>query len=81
MKISAAEIDRTLLRLAAERPGGTYCPSEAARALAPDDWRPLMPAIREAAQRLVEAGQLRCTQRGQPASPTLARGPIRLSGK
>jgi hypothetical protein len=48
---SDAEIAAALLRLAAERDGKTFCPSEAARALSPNNWRALMPAIREEAER------------------------------
>jgi len=76
---SRAEIESALLRVAAARVGGTFCPSEVARELRPEDWRPLMPAIREVAEHLVEEGRLRCWQKGAPASPTQARGPIRLS--
>jgi hypothetical protein len=72
-------IEATLLRLAAARTAGaTLCPSEAARALA-TDWRPLMPAVRAIAARLVAQGKLRCTQRGRPADPLTARGPVRLA--
>ncbi|MBF9030235.1 DUF3253 domain-containing protein [Rhodobacterales bacterium HKCCE3408] len=54
--------------------GKTFCPSEAARALA-SDWRPLMPEIRRVAATL----PLVATQRGRPVDPLSARGPIRLS--
>ena len=78
MSPSSAEIAAALLRLAEERGEKTFCPSEVPRALSPD-WRALMPAIREEAERLVEAGKLRCSQNGELASPLRARGPIRLS--
>ena len=78
MSPSSAEIAAALLRLAEERGEKTFCPSEIARALSPD-WRALMPASREEAERLVQAGQLSCSQSGEPASPLRARGPIRLS--
>ncbi len=74
-----AEIRDALLHFASTRSGGTFCPSEVARELSPEDWRPLMTAIRGVAGRLVEEGRLRCWQKGAPASPTEARGPIRLS--
>jgi hypothetical protein len=74
-----AEIRNALLRLATARADGTFCPSEVARELRPDDWRPLMPMIREEAERLVGEGRLHCWQGGEPASPTRASGPIRLS--
>lgn len=72
-------IEAALLRLAADR-RGTFCPSEAARALAPD-WRPLMPEVRRVAGRLVEEERLVATQRGCPVEPTEAKGPIRLAGR
>lgn len=53
--------------------GATFCPSEAARALA-SDWRPLMPRVRAVAAGL----PLRATQGGVEVDPVLARGPIRL---
>lgn len=70
--------DAILSRAAVCRPGTTFCPSEVARALA-DDWRPLMPAIREEAARLAAEGRLRVTQGGAPADALTAKGPIRLS--
>jgi hypothetical protein len=57
--------------------GATLCPSEAARAVA-SDWRPLMEPARQAARRLVAAGQLEITQGGRVVDPSTARGPIRL---
>ncbi len=70
---------RLLLDLAQESANGaTFCPSEVARRAA-TDWRPLMPRVRELAADLVAAGQLVCTQRGEPAHPLTTRGAIRLS--
>jgi len=58
----------------------SICPSEVARALAPEAWRPLMPRIRDVARLLADAGRLQLTQRGRPLAPdTVPRGPIRLS--
>jgi hypothetical protein len=58
-------------------PGRTICPSEAARALAPD-WRALMPAVRAEAARMQAEGLIAATQRGAPVRADAARGPIRL---
>ncbi len=58
--------------------GATFCPSEVARAIRPDDWRPLMEPVRRAARRLVAAGSLDMLQRGRIVDPSTARGPIRL---
>ena len=55
------------------------CPSEVARLLAPDQWRALMPQVREVASHLAAQGQLEITQRGVAVSPAGPwRGPIRL---
>ena len=56
----------------------TICPSEAARRLAPDHWRSLLPATRNAARRLVSKGVIQILQKGAVIDPTKARGPIRL---
>ena len=64
--------------LARVRAGGTVCPSEAARAVSPDDWRPLMQAARSAARRLVVAGAAEITQGGHVVDSSTAHGPIRV---
>ncbi|MDJ0786432.1 MAG: DUF3253 domain-containing protein [Myxococcota bacterium] len=56
----------------------SICPSEAARAVAGDEWRDWMERTRSAARRLAAAGRIQITQRGQPVDPATARGPIRL---
>lgn len=71
--IRAALTDLALQRGA----GRTFCPSEAARALS-SDWRPLMPRIRTVAAAMQAEGALAVTQKGAPADPVTARGPIRL---
>ncbi|MEE4349731.1 MAG: DUF3253 domain-containing protein [Pacificimonas sp.] len=81
---STASIEAELLALAAERgPDRTFCPSEAARRLVGDQeeaaWRALMPTIRAVAADLTAAGTLVCTQKGAPAHPVDAKGPIRLA--
>lgn len=68
-----------LLEWAEQRGPRSFCPSEPARALGPD-WRAALPALREAAARLVEEGALRCTQRGRVVNPRTARGPVRFTG-
>ena len=75
-------LERTILDLLERRrAGATICPSEAARAVAPDDWRPLMEPARQAARRLVARGALDITQRGQVVDPSTAKGPIRLRAR
>lgn len=71
-----AEI-RTLLDK--RKNGASICPSDVARAVAPDDWRPLMEPVRRAAWRLVDAGEVRITQGGETVDdPDSVKGPIRI---
>lgn len=70
-----AEIAQALTALAQARGRGkTFCPSEAARVISPDNWRALMPGVRRVAETL----PLVATQKGRPVDPLTARGPIRL---
>src|SRR5438128_958261 len=74
-----AQLRAVILELLDRRaPGKTICPSDAARALAGSDFRPLMPAVRAAAADLVDAGEIEVTQRGEAIDVAHARGPIRL---
>lgn len=60
------------------RSGATICPSEAARAVDPGDWRDLMEPARAAARRLVDAGRVEILQSGRVVDPSTAKGPIRI---
>lgn len=74
-EVTDEAIAAALMEIARRRgPGKSFCPSEAARALAAD-WRPLMPDVRRVAAGL----PLGATQRGRPVDPLDATGPIRLS--
>jgi hypothetical protein len=75
-----AELERTILSLLADRrPTSTICPSDAARAVGTaDGWRSLMDPARDAARRLVEAGEVVITQKGKVVDLDTARGPIRI---
>lgn len=74
-----AALERAITDLLRQRPrGGTICPSEVARAVAPDGWRALMERTRAAARRLVAAGEVEITQRGRIVDPSTAKGPIRI---
>lgn len=73
------KVQEAILEMIAVRgPGRTICPSEVARHLCPDDWRPLMPVVRQAADSLRIAGRLRITQGGADVDLRTVRGPIRL---
>ena len=72
-------LETALLTLLAARAGGaTVCPSEAARAVGGEDWRPPTEPARAAARRLVSAGAGLITQGGRVVDPSTARGPIRV---
>jgi hypothetical protein len=67
-----------ILRQTAERGAEkSICPSEVARALAPE-WRPLLPRVREAAVALAEAGRIDILRKGKPVDPRDFRGVYRL---
>lgn len=71
------QLEETLVGLC-ER-STSVCPSEAARAVGGEDWRPLMEPARMAARRLVAAGTHVITQRGRVVDPSTAKGPIRVA--
>jgi len=72
-------LEAAILALLDGRPnGGSICPSEAARAVSPDDWRPLMEPARRAARRLVARNLVNITQKGRPVDPSMFKGPIRI---
>jgi hypothetical protein len=74
--VALEEAIRSLL--ASRAAGATICPSEAARVVAAEEWRPLMEPARAAARRLVVAGEVEITQAGRVVDPSTARGPIRI---
>ena len=79
MAVAEADVRRTIEDLLARRAAGrTICPSDAARALAPEDWRPLMDPVRDVAFAMADRGELEVTQRGEVVDGRAARGPIRL---
>lgn len=78
--LTEAEVQAAILQLVEQRGlSASACPSEVARALCPDDWRVLMPQVREAARLLALRGKVQITQRGKVVSDDdPAPGPIRL---
>jgi hypothetical protein len=73
------DLERRVLAMLADRArSSTICPSDVARAVAPDDWRPLMEPVRQAARRLVARGEVEITQKGAVVDPSTAKGPIRI---
>ena len=74
-----ARLRAVILELLERRgPGKTICPSDAARAVAGTDFRPLMDVARAAAAELVADGEIEVTQGGKVVDIAQAHGPIRL---
>jgi hypothetical protein len=73
------QLERSILDLLKQRPrGASICPSEVAKKVGGDDWRPLMERTRRAARRLVNDGRVVITQKGCVIDASQARGPIRI---
>ena len=69
----------TLLRLAAERgPAKSLCPTDVARAVSAEEWRPLLGAVRKVAADLARQGKIEILRKGKPINPDDMRGVIRL---
>jgi hypothetical protein len=74
-----ARIRAQVIALVEERGiGKTICPSEVARAVRPDDWRPLLKKVRQAAKSLADNGQISIFRKGKPIPTDQVRGVIRL---
>lgn len=79
LRTQGAELEAAVLAAVDARTGSaTTCPSEIARAVSPEDWRPLMEPVREAARRLQVAGAVEWLQGGHVIDPSTAKGPVRL---
>jgi hypothetical protein len=77
--VSPEQIRDTILGLLDQRdPGKTICPSDAARALAAEAFRPLMDPVRAVVAELVAEGKIEVTQHGKVVDISTAHGPVRL---
>ncbi len=79
--MSAQDLDlerRIIAMLAGRARSSSICPSDVAREVSPDNWRPLMEPVRRAARRLVDRGEVEITQAGSVVDPSTAKGPIRI---
>ena len=73
-------IDAAILQLCQARgPAKSICPSEAAKALGGDAWRPWLKPVRARAQALAAAGRLRILRKGRVVDPGSVKGVIRLA--
>lgn len=80
MTDDAAITAEILRQTAALGPRKSICPSDVARALAPDEaaWRPLMGRVRHAALALQATGQVDILRKGKAVPREEVRGVIRL---
>ncbi len=79
MLADSHHLEKVLLQLLQTRgEGKTVCPSEVARSVSPQNWRPLMQPVREAASSMIEKGKIEATQKGRVVNLKDARGPVRL---
>ena len=74
--MSASPRETALTLLASRAADATVCPSEVARAIAPEAWRAAMPSVHAAVDTLVEEGRVQLSWKGE----TLAKrsGPYRI---
>ena len=61
-----------------DKPPPSIDPSEVARRIDPENWKPLLETVRKAARRLVVRGCVVITRDGRPVDPDRARGRIRI---
>jgi len=72
-------ITAAILRIAAERgPEKSLCPTDVARAVSTENWRPLLSAVRKVAADLARQGKIEILRKGKPINPDDMRGVIRL---
>jgi len=72
-------ITDAMLRIAAERgPEKSLCPTDVARAVSAENWRPLLGAVRKVAADLARDGKIEILRKGKPISPDEIKGVIRL---
>ena len=72
-------ITDALLRIAAERgPEKSLCPTDVARAVSAENWRPVLSAVRKVAADLARQGKIEILRKGKPINPDDMRGVVRL---
>jgi hypothetical protein len=54
------------------------CPTDVARAVSTENWRPLLGAVRKVAADLARQGKIEILRKGKPINPDDMRGVIRL---
>lgn len=70
--------EAVVVLLSKRGPSASICPSEVARALSANEWRPLMDAVRAAGARLAKRGIVSITQGDREVDLAHVTGPIRF---
>lgn len=72
-------ITAAMLQIATKRgPEKSLCPTDVARAVSAENWRPLLGAVRKVAADLARQGKIEILRKGKPINPDEMRGVIRL---
>ncbi len=79
IRVTARRIDDLIVALCNERAPKSICPSDVARAISPEHFRPLMARVRERAAKLAARKEVVVTQRGKEVDIETVRGPVRIS--
>jgi hypothetical protein len=69
----------TIRALAEHRAPRSICPSDAARVIGGEQWRQVMPLVREVAAELARDGRVQVTQKGAPVDLDGWTGPVRIT--
>ncbi|MFN3835624.1 MAG: DUF3253 domain-containing protein [Glycocaulis sp.] len=78
--MSKDTIETAILTLVEQRGAGkSICPSEAARAVWPEEWQKRMREVRAVAMGLARKGQISILRKGKPVDPEDFKGVYRLS--
>lgn len=78
--MSKDTIESAILALVEQRGAGkSICPSEAARAVWPEDWQNRMRQVRNVAVGLARKGEISILRKGKPVDPDDFKGVYRLS--
>ncbi|MGY6532090.1 DUF3253 domain-containing protein [Glycocaulis sp.] len=78
--MSKDTIETAILTLVEQRgPGKSICPSEAARAVWPEEWQKRMREVRAVAVGMARKGQIVILRKGKPVDPEDFKGVYRLS--
>ena len=79
MQIKNSNIKDQIFKMAEVRGADkTFCPSEIARKLDPENWHQYMKKVRECGKELIQKNELVCTQGVKIVDPLKAKGPIRF---